>query len=170
MGEKAEDPVSKDRATTRNFLVSIPYIPGVSEQFQRVCRSHRVPSYHKPFNKSLLVSPKDKTWKVKQCRLVYRVKCGGCEKYIAETARTLRVRFKENTDSKVPNSALTKHTSIIGHKYTLADVKVLVKEDRDFKRKVKEAVANNKNKPALNSDRGHIRSPPSFCNLCDVSL
>ena len=42
--------------------------------------------------------------------VVYSVKCGGCEKeYIGETVpcRTLGVRFKEHTDSKHPNSAIT---------------------------------------------------------------
>ena len=63
------------------------------------------------------------------------MKCGECDtEYIGEIARTLGVRFKE-------------HTSITVHKYTLADVKILVKEDSEFKRKV-----NNKNQPALNRD------------------
>ena len=33
-----------------------------------------------------------------------------CEKeYIGETSRTLGVRFKEDTDGKHPNSAITEH-------------------------------------------------------------
>ena len=73
------------------------------------------------------------------------MKCGGCEKeYIGERARTHGVRFKEDTDGKHPNSAIMEHISITGHKYTLTDVKVLVKEDSDFKRNVKEAIAIHK--------------------------
>ena len=84
------------------------------------------------------------------------MKYGGCEKeYIGETARTLGVRFKEHTNGKHNNSTITEHTSITGHKYAMTDVKVLVKEDSDFKRKVKEAIVIHKNKPALNRDRGH---------------
>ena len=52
------------------------------------------------------------------------VKCGGCEKeymYISETAT--------------------------GHKYTLADVTVLVREDSDFKRKEKSEGHYNPQEP-----------------------
>ena len=128
---------------------SIPYILG--EQLQRVLRSHRVPWYHKPFNSEVPVGKP-----LGQDPERDSVKCGRCRmEYIGETARTLRVRFKKHIDSKHPKSAITEHTSITGHKYTLADVKVLVKEDNDFKKKVKEAIAIHKNKPVLNRDRCH---------------
>ena len=64
--------------------------------------------------------------------VVYSMKCRGSDKqYIVETARTLvlRMRFKEHTDGKHPNSAITEHTSTTGHIYTLPNVKVLVKEE-----------------------------------------
>ena len=79
--EKIEDP-SKDRVTARKFPVSISHIFGISENLQTVFRSHRVPSYHKPFNtlRSLLVRPKDKTQKEKQCGVVYSVKGDGGER------------------------------------------------------------------------------------------
>ena len=78
------------------------------------------------------------------------MKCGGCDKeYIGEAAMTLGVWFKEHTDDKHPNPAVTEHTATTGHKYTFADVKVLVKEDGEFKRNVRE-VAIQKNKPDLN--------------------
>ena len=72
-----------------------------------------------------------------------------------ETARTLWVRFKEHTlsDGKYPNLAITKHTSTTGNKYTVADdVEVLVKEDSDVTKKVKEGIAIHKKKSALNRD------------------
>ena len=62
------------------------------------------------------------------------MKCGVCEKeYIGNIARTVGVRFKEHTDGKHPSSAVMEHTYITGHTYTLADMKVLVKKDSDFK-------------------------------------
>ena len=92
------------------------------------------PTDHKPLNvlMSLLVSHKDKTQKEKQCGVVYCMKCGECAEYIGKTARTLGMRFKEHTEGKHPNPAITEHTSNTGHKYTLAYVKVLVREDCDF--------------------------------------
>ena len=50
-----------------------------------------------------MVSTKDRTWKEKQCGVVYSVKCGGCEKeYIGEIARTLGVRFKNTPMANIP--------------------------------------------------------------------
>ena len=83
---------------------------------------------------------------------------------ICDIARTLGERFKEHTDGNHPISAVTEHTSITGHKYTLADVIVLVREDSDCKRKVKEAIAIHKNQPALIRDRGH-EIPPILLQL-----
>ena len=85
------------------------------------------------------------------------MKCGGCEKkYNGKTARTIGVMmFKEHTDAKHPNSAVTECTSITGLKYILTDVNVLLKEDSDFKRQVKEAIAIHKNQAALMRDRDH---------------
>ena len=61
-------------------LVCIPYISGLSEQLQRVFKSHSIPSYHKPVNtiRSLLVNPKDKSKKETQCGVVYSIKCSEC--------------------------------------------------------------------------------------------
>ena len=98
------------------------------------------------------------------------MKCGGCEEYIGGTARTLGTRLKEYIDGKYHNSAVTEHTSSTGHKYTLADVNVLVREDSDFKRKVKEAIAIHKRQQALKRDIGH-EIPPILLKLvsCDQS-
>ena len=68
---------------------------------------------------------------------------------------TLGGRFKEHTNSKHLNSAVTEHTSTTGHRYRLANVKVLVKEESDFKKKAIDAVAIHRNKPGVNRDRGH---------------
>ena len=114
---------------------------------------------------SRLVRPKVKTQKEKQCGVVYSVKCGGCEKeYIGETA-TLGVTFREHTGGKHPNSAITKHTATTGHKYTLDNVKVLIREENGFKRKVKEAISIHKSQPSVNRDRGHKipPDPPPTC-------
>ena len=58
--------------------------------------------------------------------------------------RSTLVKQLEHTDGKYPNLAISEHTSIIGHKYTLADVKVLVKEDRDLMRKMREIISSTK--------------------------
>ena len=85
-------------STALKHPVCIPYVSGLSERLQRVFRSHGVPSYHKPCNtlRSLLVRPKDKSEKDKQCGVVYSVKCSECDQEY-ETARMLGTRFREVT-------------------------------------------------------------------------
>ena len=146
---------------------------GLSEQLQRVFKTHGVPTFHKPFNtlRSLLVRPKDKAEKEKQCGLIYSIQCKHCDKeYVGETARSLGTRFKEHTDGKHPNSAVSEHTQETGHLYTLQDVKVLNKEERHFSRKVREAIDIHKRKPALNRDRGHEIPPSDFCHMTSAVM
>ena len=71
----------KEGPTASKHPVCIPYISGLSEQLQRVFKSHGVSSYHKPFNtlRSLLVSPKDMSKKEEQCGVVYSVNCSECD-------------------------------------------------------------------------------------------
>ena len=63
-----EEDNTMEGPTANKHPVCIPYVSVLSEQLQRVFRSHGVPCYHKPCNTlmSLLVSPKDKSKKVKQ--------------------------------------------------------------------------------------------------------
>ena len=81
----------------RQYPVALPYIKGLSEELQRIFRSHGVSTYHKPFNtlRSLLVKPKDKPVKEKKCGTIYSVSCENCQKeYVGESGRTLGIRFK----------------------------------------------------------------------------
>ena len=80
------------------------------------------------------------------------------------------MRLKEYTDDKDPNLAVTEHTAITDHKYILADVRMLVKEDSDFKKNVKEDIAIHKSQPVLNRDHGHKIHPVLIqLVLCDRS-
>ena len=105
--------------------------------------------------KALLVSPNNKTQKEKLCVLV---KSGERDResrkeYIGETARSLEVKFKEHQTANIltqPSQNTPPWTT--GHKYTLANVNVLVKQDSDFKRKVKVAFTIHKKKTAVIRD------------------
>ena len=70
--------------------------------------------------------------------------------YIGETVRMLGTRFCEHTDGKHPNSAIMEQTSITGHRYTMDDTKILVREGKWFPRKIREALHTHKRSPALN--------------------
>ena len=137
-----EEDKQTEGPTANKHLACIPYISGLSEQLQRVFKSHGIPSYQKPFNtlRFLWVSPKHKSKKEKQCVVVYSVKCSECE-----TARMLGTRFQKH-----PNSGIAEHTSSTGHRYILHDTKVRVKEHKWFPRKIREALHIHKRSPALN--------------------
>ncbi len=158
---------SETGQSKKKFPVCLPYVEGTSEKLHRIFKSHGVPSYHKPFNtlKSLLVHPKDKTPKEKQCGLVYSAKCKICDKkYIGETARTFKTRFNEHTDGKHPNSAINEHTESTGHTFNIDDTKILVKEQKLDARKIREAICIHKERPELNRDKGQ-EIPAILLNL-----
>ena len=110
-------------------------------------KEHRVLSYHKQFNTlwSLLVRPKDKTEKEKQCGVVYSVTCNKCYvEYVGEMARLLGMQFKQHTDGKHMSSAVMVHMYNTGHKYSMEDVKVLSSESKNFHRNTLEAISIHK--------------------------
>ena len=157
---------------SRKYPVALPYIKGLSEQLQRVFKSHGVNVYHKPFNtlRSQLVKPKDKPDKLKKCGVIYSVKCDVCNKeYIGETARTLGVRYKEHTDGR-HDSAIQDHLNQSpGHKTSQDNVSVLAMEDNWMARKIREAIHIHKKQPALNRDKG-TEIPPIMLQLLPRQL
>ena len=165
--ERSRDSDQDRQSTKKKFPVALPYVQGLSEKLQRIFRNHGVPTYHKPFNtlRSMLVRPKDKSVKEKQCGVVYSIKCDSCPAtYIGETARPLGTRFKEHTDGKHPNSAVWEHLDEKGHQCKMEEVKILAREDNPYARKIREALHIHTCQPALNRDRG-LEVPPSMLRL-----
>ena len=163
----------KDKSTTGKSTgirippIALPYIKGLSENLQRLFRSHDVPTYHKPVNtlKSLLVKPKDPIQKEDQCGLIYHIKCKDCnDTYIGETGRNMLTRFKEHTSRKGTNSAIKEHLEEKNHTCTLEEVKILEREDDWYRRKVKEAIFIQRHQPSLNRDKG-LELPPIYTPL-----
>ena len=74
----------------------------------------------------------------------------------------LGTRFQEHTDGKHPNSAIAELTSSSGHRYTLDDTKILVREDNWFLRKIRKALHIHKRSPALSRDH---KIPPILLQL-----
>ena len=152
--------------------ISLPYIKGLSENVACLFRSNGIPSYYKPTNtiKNHLVKPKDQTPKEKQCGLVYDIKCFNCNQYcIGETGRNLGVRFKEHTSRKGVDSSVKEHIREHGHECRIEEVKVLDREDNWLRRKIKEAIYINRNKPELNRDQG-LELPPVYSTLLSRDL
>jgi len=165
--ERTKDKDSKGEQKSTKYPVCLPYVSGVTEKVQRIFGKYEVNSYLKPYNtlKSLLVRPKDKPQKEKMCGVVYQLECQDCSsRYVGETARALRTRFKEHT-----NSAIWQHVNETKHSFTLEEVKILDKEPKDLKRKIREALHIHRDRPDLNRDAGR-EIPANLLQLASRDL
>ncbi len=110
-----------ENKTTKKHPVRLPYTKGLSEELQRIFKSHGVPTptYHKPSCtlRQMVVHPKDKNKKEQQFGVVYEITCEDCkEKYVGDSqnARTLGSRLKERTAVKGQvTSAIAEHSHFV---------------------------------------------------------
>ena len=99
----------------RPYMV-VPYVKGLSEGIQNVCRKHGVQVYCKGGNtiKSLLMTPKDKDPITKKSGIICRYKCNrvDCDdEYIGESSRTFGERSREHL--KAPPQYMTILPSLV---------------------------------------------------------
>ena len=82
--------------TKRNITVVIPFIPGISEKFKRLCNAKGIQVHYKGTNtlRTLLGNPKDKDPKTHRSGIIYHYKCP--EAYTGESGRALGDRVKEH--------------------------------------------------------------------------
>ena len=158
--DKAKRDLQKQKTTTQQDRqapsIGLPYIQGLSEELQRLCKQHGVNVFHKPINtiRSMLVHPKDKTDKKDKCGSVYNVPCGSCDDfYVGETVRALGTRFAEHVKTD-KQSAVLEHQKNTGHSFSFEDVSILTREPNYHARKIKEALKIHLLKPPLNRDQG----------------
>ena len=158
--DKAQRELRRQQQTTQQAnpapSIGLPYVQGLSEELQRLCKQHGVNVYHKPVNtiRSLLVHPKDKTDKKDKCGSIYNVPCSTCDDfYVGETVRALGTRFAEHVKSD-KQSAVLEHLKATGHSFSFDDVSILAREPNYHARKIKEALKIHLNKPTLNKDQG----------------
>ena len=71
----------KNKATTRRALVTVPYIPGLTEKLQRKYHSHQISTAVRPHTslRKMLVHPKDKIDIDNVTECVYEIPCHNCE-------------------------------------------------------------------------------------------
>jgi hypothetical protein len=143
----------------RNQLrpIAVPYYRGLSEKLQRVYKAHGVPVYHLPWNtlRQALVHPKDPIDSMQKCNVVYQITCGECNiQYVGETKRQLKVRFEEHVDDSTPITAVGEHQNLTLHQIKPENCKVLCSEPHWLRRRVREAIHIQRQKPQLNRDPG----------------
>ena len=150
-------------------------------------RSYNIGTSFRPHTtiRQLLVHPKDKIDKEKQCGLVYQVGCQNCEKvYVGETGRQLGIRMAEHvkdveehtctgtrtrterssTTGSLHKSAITDHA--VDHDYTpnWDNATVLVRDGDPSRHKIREAIWIRR-KDMINRVEGAYRLSHAYDDL-----
>ena len=139
----------------------IPYVPGISGEFERLTRRLGIRiRYVKGRSVGDLVSrPKvDKEDVLERGGVIYKQKCGGCEKvYVGETGRKAQIRKKEHErdvrEMKM-TSAISEHCHSMNHQPDFGSFQVIDTEKEWKRRRIKESLyimVNN----TFNRDNGY---------------
>ena len=91
--------------------------------------------------------------------VIYRYNCCwvDCEEqYIGESGRTFAERFRQYMRAPSP---IHDHFNIIGHKVSLNNFSIVVREDQSIARAIKEAMLISINGPSLNRNIGKYQLP-----------
>ena len=145
---------SSIQGTPKEVFISVPYIPGISEEFRRIFKDTRGQIIFEGCNtlKSVLMHPKDKIPSQLHQDLVYQWTCPEetCNSsYIGESSRCLDNRVKEHNTSI--SSTIYQHSST--HNHAKADISQFIIIDQDSKqvsREAREAIHIRRSNPALN--------------------
>ena len=100
--------------------------------------------------KNLLMAPKEQDPMMKRSGVIYRYKCDRIEcdeEYIGESSRTFGERFKEYQEAPSP---IYDHYNTTGHKISIENFSIVVIEDQNLMRTIKEAMYIRVNDPSLN--------------------
>lgn len=114
--------------------------------------------------KNMLGTTKDKT-KTNEKSGIYEVKCGNCEaKYIGQTKRSIKVRFKEHSShikyNRPEKSSVATHALTTNHFDLKSDNVKLLKHVTNHRRlDAYESIYIHINENLMNSDDGNIISP-----------
>ena len=136
--------------------------------------------------RQMVVHPKDKTEKEKQCGVVYSIPCANCDhSYIGETGRQLGVRIKEHREDVTKNtkgvatrtkrkesvdrmhkSAITDHSVSKNHVIDWENTRIKAREDDTLKRGIKEAIWIRKEQQQnMNRDEGRYTLSHTYDTL-----
>ena len=150
----------------KQFYVSVPYFPGLSEAFRKIFKYMAVQVCFKGVNilKSLLMHPKDKVPTSQKKDIVYHWECqaDGCSSsYIGEMSRSLGERVKEH--SKSGTSAILKHYTDFHHPLpSIENFSIIDKGSSQITREAKEAIHIQRLDPNLNRNIGKMSIPHCF--------
>ena len=154
------------QGTPKEVFISVPYIPGISEEFRRIFKDTKVQIIFKGCNtlKSLLMYPKDKIPSQLHQDLVYQWTCPEetcSSSFIAESSRCLDNRVKEHYTSI--SSTIYQHSSIHNHpKADISQFKIIDQDNKQSFREDREAIHIRRSNPALHHNLGKMYIPNIF--------
>ena len=149
------------RNNNKNPYMIVPDYEGLSESLKKVCSKHEVQVYFKGGTtiKNLLMAPKYQDPIQKKSGVIYRYKCDRVEcdeEYIGESSGMFGERFREHQKAPFP---INYHFNITGHNVTIDYFSIVVREDQNLIRTIKEALYIRVNNPSLNRNIGKYHLP-----------
>ena len=156
----------------KQFFVSVPYFPGLSESFKKIFKYISIQGCFKDVNtlKSLLMHPKDKVSNEQKMDVVYHWECqvDGCKSsYIGETSWALGERVKAH--SKSSTSAIL--NQCMDHHHPLPSINnfpIIDKDSSQVTLEAKEAIHIRMFDPNLNQNIGKMSIPHWFDPLLNA--
>ena len=136
--------------------IVIPYVQGLGESIKSTCSKYGIQTYFRGNRtlKQMLVRPKDQDPKEMKSGVIYSYQCGAIdcgEKYIGETSRILKERYKEHLREPFP---IQVHSQLTGHQLSLDNFNIIGREGQDLTRLIKESIYIRVNNPTLNRNIG----------------
>ena len=171
------DPVTGEEIIPlrKEHYFSVPYYPGLSEEFKRLFKDTTVEVCFKGKDtlRSQLMHPKDKISMALKQNVIYHWTCPsqGCKsEYIGETSRTMGERVREHkSDSTNNKSAIYFHCKQLGHPLPkIEDFKIIDTDPGQISREAREAIHIRMKDPPLNRNIGKMFVPNSFNKLLGV--
>ena len=150
----------------KQFFVSVPYFPGLSESFKKIFKYMPIQVCFKGVNtfKSLLMHPKDKVFNEQKKDIVYYWECQAdrcSSSYVGEMSRALGERVKEH--SKSSTSAILKHCMDHHHPlHSINNFTIIDKDPSQVTWEAKEAIHIRRLDPNFYWNIGKMSIPHCF--------
>ena len=155
----------------RSNIIVVPFIPGTSEKFMKLCKNKGIHVHYKGTNtlRTLPGNPKDKDPKINQSGIIYHYKCPqiNCPSaYIGESDRSLGDRVKEHFKAPSP---IHLHSTTTGHPIDPEQFNIVHKEVNSHSRTIKEPMFIHVQHPTVNRNLGTYQLPHIWDHLLQVS-
>lgn len=156
---------SRSTEDNKQPTLYLPYIRGVSEQIEHLCRTLKVRTVFKSSTtlRGLLVHVKNRIPQEQIKGIVYEIPCKDCDfVYIGETGRTLKKRVTEHklaVKKADDNNGLAVHVWKNSHSIDWDGAKTRFITPYYWKRRVTEAIQIQQHNHTMNLDCGLFLSP-----------